>query len=152
MKTMRVGAFACTVALCFGTAAFGDDAVKPLAGTWTAQADTGGDAATTWVISRKGDAVKIAEMKGTEKLSEVECNTMGRECQFKEDGKKATVSMWFNGPKLVELETKGSDVVKRRFGVNEKGDAMDVEITPISENGKPEVVHFKRVEVTARGQ
>lgn len=75
---------------------------------------------------------------------------MGRECKIREGGKSATVSMWFNGPKLVELETRGSDVIKRRFSVDEKGETMDVEVIPISQGSKPEVLHFKRIEVAAQ--
>jgi hypothetical protein len=137
---------ACAVALWFSATAFGDDAVKRFAGSWTGDAN---GAPVTWVFENKGDSLKIDQMKGGEKLAEFECNTMGRECEMKEAGKKASVSMWFNGSKLVQLETKGSDIVKRRFEVNEKGDAMDVEITPISQGGKPETLHLTRVQVAA---
>ena len=60
------------------------------------------------------------------------------------------VSMWFNGPRLVELETKGSEVVKRRFMILPKGDVMEMELIPIVPGGKPETFQFKRVELSAR--
>jgi hypothetical protein len=144
---MLVRTSVCAVALWFGATAFGDDAAKRFAGSWTG--DTNG-APVTWVFEAKGDSLKIDQMKGGEKLAGFECNTMGRECELKDAGKKATVSMWFNGPKLVQLETKGSDIVRRRFVVNEKGDAMDVEITPISQGGKPETLHLTRAQVAVQ--
>ena len=134
--------------LWFGATAFGDDAVKRFTGSWTGDAING--APVTWVFEDKGDSLKIDQMKGGEKLAEFECNTMGRECEMKEAGKKATVSMWFNGSKLVQLETKCSDIVKRRFEVNAKGDAMDVEITPISQGGKAETLHLTRAQVASQ--
>jgi hypothetical protein len=53
--------------------------------------------------------------------------------------------MWFNGPKLVEIEARGTEVVKRRFSVTGDGDRMDVETIPIVPAGKSETRHFKRV-------
>lgn len=146
---MRLLTVTCAFALCFATAALSDDAVKPFTGTWSAPSQSGRETPNTWVFEQKGDVLRIAEMNGQQKIAEFECNTMGRECEIKDEGKKATVSMWFNGPKLVELESRGSDVIKRRFALTQKGDAMDVEIIPISHEGKPETLRFTRVEVTA---
>jgi hypothetical protein len=55
------------------------------------------------------------------------------------------VSMCFNGPKLVELETRGNQVVKRRFTVTGDGDTMDLETIPIVPTGKSETTHLRRV-------
>jgi len=137
----------CAVALWFGATAFADDAARRFDGSWTGDAN---GSPVTWVFENKGDALKVDQMKGGERLAEFECNTMGRECALKETGKKATVSMWFNGSKLVQLETKGSEIVRRRFEVNAKGDAMDVEITPISQGGKAETLHLTRAQVAAQ--
>jgi hypothetical protein len=71
-------------------------------------------------------------------------------CDVKTAGKKATVSLWFNGPRLVEMETKGSDVVKRRFTILPQGDVMEMEVIPIVPSGKTESVQFKRAQLTAR--
>jgi hypothetical protein len=53
--------------------------------------------------------------------------------------------MWFNGAKLVEVETTGNPVIKRRFGVTGDGDSMELEIIPIAPDGSSTVAHFKRV-------
>jgi len=134
------------MALLLGTAALADDAAKTLTGTWAVSSDRANEGPTTWVIEQKPDSIKITEIRNSDTLAEFECNTMGRDCDIKEAGKKTKVSMWFNGDKLVELETRGSDTLKRRFGLNAAGDTMDVEIIPISSSGKPEVVQFKRVD------
>lgn len=55
------------------------------------------------------------------------------------------MSLWFNGPKLVELETRGTEIVKRRFSIAGDGDTMDLETIPIFPSGKIETAHFKRV-------
>jgi len=75
---------------------------------------------------------------------EFQCNTVGKECSEKH-GK---VSMWFNGPKLVVMETRGSDVVKRRFEASADGGALEMEVIPIAPSGKTEKVALKRVTST----
>ena len=56
--------------------------------------------------------------------------------------------MWFNGPRLVELETHGSEVIKRRFRALEKDGAMEIEVIPISPNGKTETVQLQRISLS----
>ena len=95
----------------FTSVAFADDYADraKLAGTWQA------DAGSTLVVENTNDIVKITQSQNGKKVSEIECNVTGKECEVSENGHKAKVSMWFNGPKLVELETRGSEVVKRTF-------------------------------------
>ncbi len=151
-RRMRILAVAAGIVLGLGMPVLADNnAGKTFSGTWTVQ-DSGKDGPTKWIMEQKPDSIKIAEIRNDEKLAEFECNTLGQECEVKEGGKKTKVSIWFNGPKLVELETRGSDTVKRRFAMNPNGDEMDVEVIPISPAGKTEVVQFKRVEVTAANQ
>jgi hypothetical protein len=89
---------------------------------------------------------------GTQTVVEFECDTLGKECAIQDAGRRSKVSMWFNGSKLVELETRGSQVVKRRFSLTGDGDTMDVEIIPIVPSGKSETTHFKRVRPTVAKQ
>jgi hypothetical protein len=133
-----------TFALC----ASDEDARATLSGTWTSQGDAS-NGASTWVFEPKADSLKITHTEGASTVSEFECNTMGQGCKVKEGGKHATVSLWFNGGKLVELETQGSEVRKRRFSVNGDGEQMDVEVILVSAGGKQETMHLKRVRVTA---
>jgi hypothetical protein len=125
-----------------GGAAFADtsDDRSKLSGSWQAK-DGSGD---MWVIEENGDAIRMSNAKGAEKATEIECNTVGRECELKRDGKKGTVSIYFNGPKLVELETRGSEVVKRRFAVTQNGDTLEVEVIPVVPDGNPKKLDYVR--------
>ena len=129
----------------FSVSAFaGDGDRAKLMGGWESQ--TGTD---HWMFEAKGDAVHVTYLQGDKKLAEFECDTDGKDCVTKVAGHSAKVSLWFNGPKLVELETRGSEVVKRRFAIAGAGEEMDLEIIPIASDAKAETVHFKRARIAA---
>jgi hypothetical protein len=119
-----------------------DDGRSRLVGTWASGASA--DARGTWVLTAPGEAMHITYLQNDQKVSEFECNTVGRECQSKQSGKPVKVSMWFNGPKLVVMETRGSDVVKRRFHVSDDGQKLELETIPIVPQGKSETVQLTR--------
>jgi hypothetical protein len=125
----------------------GIDKRAKLGGTWEAQGADGNAAAARWVIEEKDDSIRIAHSEGSEQVAEFECNTMGRECK---SGKHDKVSMWFSGAKLVQLETKGSEVVKRRFALTGQGDTLDIEVIPVVPAGNAQTLHLKRVQVAAQ--
>ena len=60
-------------------------------------------------------------------------------------GKKVKISMYFNGPTLVQLETIGANVTKRHFTVTEKPDMMELEVMPIVGKAKPEKLHLRKM-------
>jgi len=117
-------------------------------GTW--QSDNGA-AQASWTLAEKGDSIHVANSNGGQTVEDFACNTSGKECSVKHAGHSAKVSMWFNGAKLVELESTGSQTVKRRFTVTGK-DSMDVETIHVSEGGSPEIAHFKRSPVESAKQ
>ena len=122
-----------------------DSSRAKLIGKWQ-QSDGNGEAKSTWDLEEGlADSIHVTNSSGTQTLAEFECNTVGKECAVKDAGRKSKVSMWFNGPKLVEMETRGSQVVKRRFSITGDGDTMDLETIPIVPSGKVETSHFKRV-------
>lgn len=127
-----------------GFTAFADDLADrdKLAGSW--QSPDG----ERWVLDSKADSVHISEFDHDRKVSEFECNTLGRECAVKDGGKSAKVTMYFNGPKLVVLETRGSEVVKRRFQSN--GDQLEVETMPLVPQGKTETAKLSRAAAAAQ--
>ena len=143
---MRVPMIALSTLLLVGIAAADDDSSRAkLIGKWQ-QSDGEGDARSTWALQEvTADSIRVTNSSGAQTVAEFECNTVGKECAVKDGGRKSKVSMWFNGPKLVELETKGAQVVKRRFSVTGDGDAMELETIPIAPAGKVETSHFKRV-------
>ena len=126
------------------------DRTKPL-GSWQAQ-DVSGKEAAVWVLEMKGTALHISESLGNMKISEFECVPKGVDCEGTVGGIKATVSMYYDGSALVQLETKGSDVTRRRFSVPAQPDMMDLEVRPIVGAGKAETLHLKRIKISAGGR
>jgi hypothetical protein len=111
-------------------------------GFWQSQG--GGDTRASWMLQSKGDVLHITRVENDRKLADFECNTVGRECKVKEADKPMKVSIWFNGPKLVIMETRGNDVLKRRFHATDDGKEIEMETIPIVPQGKPEVVRLQR--------
>ena len=100
---------------------------------------------STWTLKDKGNSIHVSNAGDPQTVVEFDCNTTGAECAIKRSGHKAKVSMWFNGTKLVELETMGNQVVKRRFTVTGDGDTMELETIPMVPSGSSETTHFKRI-------
>jgi len=113
-----------------------------LIGTWEST-----DPALTLALEQNGDAIRITESHADQQPSKIECNVGGKECQVKDSGRSAKIMLWYNGAKLVEMETRGSEVVKRRFSASD--DAMEIELIPIVPDGKPQVTKLKRAKVAA---
>jgi hypothetical protein len=127
----------------FMVAAFAADNDRAkLTGSWQGKG-------TVWMIEDKGSTLHLTRSEGSQVVAEFDCNTGGRECEGKDSGHKASVSMWFNGAALVQMETKGSEVVKRRFAIAENGDVLELQTILITPTGPTEVVQFKRVSTTA---
>lgn len=140
-----------TLVLLFGLSAMAADNGDrdKLFGSWV---ETGNSASSTWTFAGTGDSFHVTQVDGTAKVADYPCEADGKQCAVKLAGKKAEVSMYFNGPKLVLLETQGPTVVKRRFAVLEQGDTMEMEVIPIVPGGKTETVQFKRVALSAQGK
>ncbi len=149
-----------TVLLMFlaGTWALADEQRdrEKLIGSWQLQDSEDNGSATSWTFSDKGKGLHVTEMEGPSTLADFDCHVAGTPCEIKISGKTATLSQWFNGAMLVQMETKGSDVVKRRFSVvsqtDPATDVMEVEIVPITPSGKAKTLHFKRTQGSAPGK
>ena len=141
---MRVSIVTLSALLLAGSALADDDSGRArLMGRW--QSDENGQTKSTWDMESLGEAIHVTSSNGTQTVEEFKCNTVGKECAGKDAGRPSKVSVWFNGPKLVELETRGAQVVKRRFSISGDGDTMDLETIPIVPTGKSEITHFRRV-------
>ncbi|MEO8598094.1 MAG: hypothetical protein ABI759_32540 [Candidatus Solibacter sp.] len=128
-----------------GAAFADDDSRAKLIGKWQ-QSDGNADAKATWTLAGvPAESIRATNSSGAQTIAEFECNTMGKECEVKDAGRKTKVSMWFNGAKLVVMETRGDQVAKRRFAIAGDGDTMDLETIPIVPSGKVEITHFKRI-------
>ena len=88
------------------------------------------DLTGTWTISEGDDTIKISESEdGSAKKIEFQCTTDGKECKV--TGDKATASFWYNGPLLVEMETKGEHVLRYRMKLSSDGKTLTVQTTSI---------------------
>ena len=143
---MTVSMIVLSTLLLASTAIADDDSSRAkLMGKWQ-QIDGDGEPKSSWDLEEGlADSIHVTNSSGAQTLTEFECNTMGKECAVKDAGRKSKVAMWFNGPKLVEMETRGNQVVKRRFSITGDGDTMDLETISIAPAGKVETSHFKRV-------
>lgn len=135
--------------LLFGFGAWADDQSDraKLLGAWDSQDEAAKRAA--WIFEFRGDNLHVTYSEGGQVVTDFECNTKGRDCDAKIGGGRAKVSLWFNGPRLVELETKGQEIVKHRFGITGQGEQMEMEVIPIAPGGKTETLHFKRGALSA---
>ncbi len=129
------------IGACLGSIAFADDSAEraKLTGTWQ------GEGQAVWIFEHQGDAFHIVNSQGDKKIAEFACN-LGKECEVKDGGRKVKVTLFFNGAKLVVLETKGEEVLKRRFGAVETGDTLELEVIPVVPDGKTETLRFKRAQ------
>lgn len=116
-----------------------------LVGTWV---QNGGN--NKWVIENKNDALHVTQIEGTAPVADFSCATDGHDCEVKISGHKATVSMYYNGSALVQMETKGDVIIKRRFSVEPSGNSMKVKIIPMTGKAAPEDLEFERTQPVSR--
>ncbi len=123
---------------------------QKLIGSWELKSPDEGTPALSWTFTATGHSMRIKQLDGGSTVADFECETEGTPCEIKTGGKRAMVSLWFNGPSLVEMETKGSDVVKRSFKILPASDTMEMEVIPIVPGGKTETFGFKRAQLASR--
>jgi hypothetical protein len=139
--------------LVLAAAALADDYEQrsKLTGSWQVETTGAKEAASSWILQPLPDGMHIAGSSGGKTLVEFDCK-MAKECDIKDSGRHAKVTMYFNGAKLIENETIGSRVIRRRFTVTGDGNMMELEVIPIEPEGKTETIVFKRVTTEAAKQ
>lgn len=106
-----------------------------LSGTWQfdgskSELHGGKIAGATWVIAEDDSTIHITESEGgASKKIELKCTTDGKECKV--TGDKGSASFWYNGPLLVEMETKGDHVTRYRMKLSQDGKTLTVDTTSI---------------------
>jgi hypothetical protein len=106
-----------------------------LSGTWQfdsskSELHTVKIAGGMWVINEDDNTIQITESAdGAVKKIDFKCTTDGKECKI--TGAKAKASFWYNGPMLVEMETKGDNVVRYRMKLSDDGKTLTVDTTSI---------------------
>lgn len=140
------------VALVLSASALADDGDMrdKLIGSWKGDAASSKDA-MAYTLEWSDDGMKISRTTGSKTVAQFYCK-MATECEIKDSGRSAKVTLYFNGPKLVENETIGSHVVRRRFTVTGDGNTLELETIPIEPEGKTETATFKRVTTTTAKQ
>ena len=99
-------------------------------------------AEATWVIEESGSSIHITET-GTGKKIELKCSTDGKDCNIA--GEKAKASFWYDGPMLVEMETRGDHVNRYRMKLSDDAKTLTVELSSIvPRDDKPEVLVFEK--------
>jgi hypothetical protein len=122
------------------TATAGDDSAKKLTGTWEAKDNP----AHTWTFDQTDKGIHVIESDNGQTIADYVCNTSGRDCNIKREGHDRKVALWFNGPKLVEMVSEGSHVVKRRYAPASEGTTLEVEVIPIVPEGRTEKLALLR--------
>ncbi len=141
---------ACLILAVFALPGTAQEASKPsLTGTWqfdAAKSELRNNkmATATWVIDEGDNSIHItATESGKNKKTEMQCTTDGKECQV--TGDKSKASFWYNGPILVEMQTKGDTVTRFRLKASEDGKTLTVELTHIvPQIDKTDVMVFQK--------
>ena len=110
-----------------------------LIGSWV---QSGGNNA--WIIDNAADGLHIKQIEGSGTVADYQCNLDGHDCDVKIGGHKAAISMYFNGAILVQIETKGDQIVKRRFSIEPSGNTLKVETIPMAAHAQTEEMEFER--------
>jgi hypothetical protein len=120
-----------------------------LSGTWQfdsskSQLHTMTVAGAIWVIDENESSIQITESEdGANKKTELKCTTDGKECKI--SGVKATASFWYNGPMLVEMESKGEHVTRYRMKLSDDGKTLTVDSTSIvPQSSQDDVLVFQK--------
>jgi len=106
-------------------------------GTWRLSPDAAPpDGSVRLTIKQGADELRIRSTEApADAITEISCNTIGKDCEAKVNGKPAKVSYYFNGSALVEWITEGKKaerVRKVRRTLSPDGAKMTVEIEQIS--------------------
>jgi len=85
-----------------------------------------------WAIEESDNSIHLTENEAGRAV-EMKCSTDGKDCDI--HGDKAKASFWYNGPMLVEMETKGDHVTRYRLTLSQDGKTLKVETTYIVPRG-----------------
>ncbi len=89
----------------------------------------------------------IHERDGKEITSHFSCATGGGQCEFDEGGRKAKVSLWYDGPSLVVLKTDGpreDAVTQWKLTMGPQGKTLNVNLEHLEPVDKSEKLVFDK--------
>lgn len=114
-------------------------AAQEYSGKWQSQKDSG----TELTVEKTGDTVHVTELHGAKVKADYTCKLGGTECVFHDEGHKAKIALWMNGPYLVEMRTRGETVTKRRMMLKDDK-TLQLEVMPVFPKGKTDIILFSR--------
>ena len=135
MRTVIYTLSTCFVLVVLAAVAAGQEQERPsFSGTWQFDASkselhSSKISSAMWVIEEGDNSIHISQTEnGKPKKTELQCTTDGKVCKFPGDRRD---SFWFNGPMLVDMETKNDHVTQFRMKISDDGKTLTVEVTPI---------------------
>jgi hypothetical protein len=119
-------------------------------GKWNLSPEhTSKDVSPHLTIEQSADELRIRSSEGSgDQVTDISCNTVGKDCEAKVNGSPATVSYYFNGQALVSWVKEGRNadrVRKVRRTLSPDGARMTVEIEQVSppDSGRHTIVYVR---------
>jgi len=115
----------------------GQQSKPDFSGKWQASTEkselhSGKAATVNIVIEQKGPSIHVLKTtrssNGKEAVLDFTCTTDGKDC----DAKGVKVSLWYDGPSLVEMDVSDELVTKTSMTLDEKSKTMSANVTYIS--------------------
>jgi hypothetical protein len=121
-----------------------------------AKSKPGPERTTTVDIQEQGDTVKFVRQyqdhDGKAATARFTCAVGSNSCDFDENGHKAKVSLWYNGPELVILKTDGDkhdDTVEWHMKLGDDGKTLNISREVINPSDEKETLVFTKSESVA---
>ncbi|MBV9762876.1 MAG: hypothetical protein JO340_20115 [Acidobacteriaceae bacterium] len=134
--------------------AFAGSTTPNFSGTWqldSAKSPAAEGRSITYTIQDASGKINftrvIREKDGKEITSKFTCDTGGTQCEFDEDGRKAHVSLWYDGTALVILKTDGPKedaVTQWKLELDPGGSTLKVDFQHIDPSEKTETLVFDK--------
>ena len=129
-------------------------------GNWqidTAQSRQPEDRNLSLEITQNGSGITFVRTyeeggRGQDITSKFTCAPGGTSCNFDENGHKATVSLWYNGPELVILKTNGpkrDPTVEWHMKLDPSGNTLTVTRENMAPDGRSEKLVFHKTGAVA---
>jgi hypothetical protein len=97
----------------------------------------------TMLIQQDDTSIAVTNEDGGKTIAEFKCETNGRNCKARGDIQQ--VSVYYNGPTLVELDTTGHDrVIKKRIHMTPDGRSLQIDVMHVNPPGPPEKLIFTK--------
>lgn len=111
-------------------------------GDWIVKGTNGNDASLSIKQNANDETIHIVGAPtASDKQTKFDCSIRGKECTGSFEGEPAKITVYYNGPTLVELAVRGHNgdkVTKTRRTLATDGNSLTVETTEISPPGKTE--------------